>query len=158
MPALQSPFFVPHILGYMMAYTLLTRAFFLSLVASHHARVKHFNARAAQMAVTLSFLWGFFFLTLALALGSIWGNEVWGAYWQWDPKEQWSLATWLVYVAALHFPEYHRGRRLLLGLGLLFIFLTLTWSNVIPNCLDALGMPSQWLTLLFPGGMHAYAR
>lgn len=152
MPALQSPFFVPHILGYMLAYTLLIRAFFLLLVA--RLRVLPLMAMAAH----LSFAWGFFFLTLALALGSIWGNEVWGAYWQWDPKEQWSLATWLVYVAVFHVSKQSKLRLVLLGVGILFILVTLMWSNVFPNLLGALGVSTETLEFLFPRGMHAYAR
>ncbi len=127
-PALQSPFFVPHVLGYMIAYALMARAF--ALECCHHTR-----------AASRTAAWGFFFLTTALALGSIWGNEVWGAYWQWDPKEQWSLATWLIYAAYFHLRETRKWRLTLLGLGLFAILLTVTWIN---------------LSKLFPG-MHSYA-
>lgn len=135
MPALQSPFFVPHVLGYMVAYSLLARAFFLLLIG--HKK----DLSLYRQAGHLSFAWGFFFVTVALMLGSIWGNEVWGNYWQWDPKEQWSLATWLVYIAALHFSRQSKTRVTLYGVGLLFVLLTLTWVN---------------LSKLFPG-MHSYA-
>ncbi len=127
-PALQSPYFVPHVLGYMIAYALMARAFTLECC-------KH--TRAADRNVA----WGFFLLTAALALGSLWGNTVWGAYWQWDPKEQWSLATWLIYVAFFHIRTRPKWRIALLGLGLLAILLTVTWIN---------------LSKLFPG-MHSYA-
>ncbi len=127
-PALQSPYFVPHVLGYMIAYVLMARAFTLECCK---------ETRAADRNVT----WGFFCLTTALALGSLWGNAVWGAYWQWDPKEQWSLATWLIYVAFFHIRTRPRWRLALLGLGLLAILLTVTWIN---------------LSKLFPG-MHSYA-
>ena len=46
---------------------------------------------------------GFPLLTLGLILGSIWGKRAWGDYWGWDPKELWSLASWLVYVGYFHF-------------------------------------------------------
>ena len=92
-------------------------------------------------AARRSFAWGFFLISLALALGSIWGNEAWGAYWQWDPKEQWSLATWLVYAALWHVPASRPWRLTLLGIGLLAIILTVTWIN---------------LSKLFPG-LHSYA-
>lgn len=127
-PALQSPFFVPHVLSYMLAYALLARAFCLE-----------FTAR--QQTVNRLVAWGFFLLTLGLTLGSMWGNEAWGVYWQWDPKEQWSLATWLIYAAFFHLRHHRTARRWLLGLGLLAILLTLTWVN---------------LSKLFPG-MHSYA-
>ncbi len=127
-PALQSPYFVPHVLGYMIAYALLARAF--TLECKHHTRAADRNVA-----------WGFFLLTTALALGSLWGNAVWGAYWQWDPKEQWSLATWLIYAAFFHVRGRPRWRLALLGVGLLAILLTVTWIN---------------LSKLFPG-MHSYA-
>lgn len=32
----------------------------------------------------------------------MWANVAWGSYWQWDPKETWSLITWFVYAIYLH--------------------------------------------------------
>lgn len=34
--------------------------------------------------------------------GAIWAQEAWGAYWNWDPKEVWSLVIFIVYAAYLH--------------------------------------------------------
>ena len=45
---------------------------------------------------------GFPFLTLGIITGSIWAEYAWGSYWNWDPKETWSLVTWLIYAALLH--------------------------------------------------------
>ncbi|MBI4765221.1 MAG: c-type cytochrome biogenesis protein CcsB [Deltaproteobacteria bacterium] len=45
---------------------------------------------------------GFLLLTAGIATGSIWAYSAWGAYWSWDPKETWSLITWLLYAALLH--------------------------------------------------------
>lgn len=45
---------------------------------------------------------GFPFLTMGIVSGSVWANEAWGSYWQWDPKETWSLITWLIYAIYLH--------------------------------------------------------
>lgn len=45
---------------------------------------------------------GFPLLTLAIVTGSIWANSAWGYYWGWEPKEIWSLITWLIYAAYLH--------------------------------------------------------
>ncbi len=47
-------------------------------------------------------LFGFLWLSLGIITGSIWANSAWGTYWSWDPKETWSLITWLVYAAVLH--------------------------------------------------------
>jgi len=45
---------------------------------------------------------GFPLLTLGIITGSIWAEYAWGSYWSWDPKETWSLITWLFYAALLH--------------------------------------------------------
>ncbi len=56
---------------------------------------------------------GFPLLTLGIITGSIWAKQAWGTYWQWDPKETWSLITWLLYAALLHqrFTVGWRGKR-----------------------------------------------
>jgi len=45
---------------------------------------------------------GFLFFTIATILGALWAAEAWGGYWSWDPKETWSLITWMTYAAWLH--------------------------------------------------------
>jgi ABC-type transport system involved in cytochrome c biogenesis permease subunit len=45
---------------------------------------------------------GFLLLTLGIITGAVWAHAAWGSYWTWDPKETWSLITWLVYAAFLH--------------------------------------------------------
>ena len=82
MPALQSPFFVPHVGAYVIGYVLLVRA----------------ALGAGRRLVGL----GVFLLTLGLVLGAAWGKVCWGHWWQFDPKEMWSLATWLLYAAYFH--------------------------------------------------------
>lgn len=46
---------------------------------------------------------GTIFLGIMIAAGAIWANEAWGRYWGWDAIETWSLVSWLVYSAYLHF-------------------------------------------------------
>jgi len=45
---------------------------------------------------------GFPLLTLGMMTGSIYAQIALGTYWRWDPKEVWSLITWLLYAALLH--------------------------------------------------------
>jgi len=45
---------------------------------------------------------GFLMLSLGIITGSVWAHSAWGTYWSWDPKETWSLITWLIYAAVLH--------------------------------------------------------
>jgi len=123
MPALQSPFFVPHVGSYVLGYILLIRAAF----------------GAGRRLVGA----GFFLLTVGLVLGAAWGKVCWGHWWQFDPKEMWSLATWLVYAAYFHLrPRLSpRATNVFLAAGAVMVVLTLTWVN---------------LSRLFPG-MHSYA-
>ena len=123
MPALQSPFFVPHVGAYVLGYVLLVRA-----------------ALGAGRRLVGA---GFFLLTLGLVLGAAWGKVCWGHWWQFDPKEMWSLATWFVYAAYFHVrPRLTvRGDRVFLVVGAAMIVLTLTWIN---------------LSKIFTG-MHSYA-
>lgn len=45
---------------------------------------------------------GFLMLTLGIITGSVWAHSAWGSYWSWDPKETWSLITWLLYASVIH--------------------------------------------------------
>ena len=133
-PALQSPLFIPHVASYVAAYVMLARAALMALPlmrpSDAAARVRQTEAAVRQTAVS-----GFVLLTLGLLLGSLWGKICWGHYWQWDPKEMWSLATWFIYGGYFHY-RLKNGVRApgklaaLLWLGLLFVVLTLTWINV----------------------------
>jgi cytochrome c-type biogenesis protein CcsB len=77
---------------------------------------------------------GFPLLTLGLFLGSWWGQIAWGDYWGWDPKEMWSLATWLIFVLYFHvrysWPSYRRLSSLLIILGFVAIVITVLWVNL----------------------------
>ena len=72
---------------------------------------------------------GFFLMTFALVLGALWGKICWGDWWQYDPKEMWSLATWLTFAAYFHFRRNAVASRWLLRFGAVMIILTLTWVN-----------------------------
>jgi len=109
-PALQSGWFVPHVLVYFLGYSAL----FVSFVASimhlifpkpkefKHARLLglegfNFNALAYR-----SILFGFAMISAGLIMGALWAKFAWGDWWSWDPKENWALITWLVYAVYLH--------------------------------------------------------
>ena len=112
MPALQSPLFVPHVGAYVIGYILLVRA----------------ALGAGCRLVGL----GFFLITLGLMLGALWGKICWGHWWQFDPKEMWSLTTWLFYAAYFHLrarlPRW--ADRVFLVVGALLAVLTLTWASL----------------------------
>lgn len=45
---------------------------------------------------------GFPLLTLGMVTGAVYAQQALGSYWRWDPKEVWSLITWLAYAVLLH--------------------------------------------------------
>jgi ABC-type transport system involved in cytochrome c biogenesis permease subunit len=143
-PALQSPLFVPHVATYVAGYIMLARGALMALPMFR--TVGRERLVSADSASRQSVAVGFLLITAGLLLGSLWGKICWGHYWQWDPKEMWSLATWMIYGAYFHqrLKSGLRRPRLiaaLLWIGLLFVVLTLTWIN---------------LSRLFKG-MHTYA-
>lgn len=58
-------------------------------------------------------MYGFPFLTMGMISGAIYAQYALGSYWRWDPKEVWSLITWLFYAGLLHerLAVGWRGRR-----------------------------------------------
>ncbi len=45
---------------------------------------------------------GFVLLSIGLLSGAVYAQWVKGKFWNWDPKEIWSLITWLVYAILMH--------------------------------------------------------
>ena len=82
---------------------------------------------------------GLLFLTFTIITGAIWAERAWGSYWSWDPKETWSLVTWIIYAIYLHLRLRRgwRGRSAAIG----FICVMFTYLGV-----------NTWLP-----GVHSYA-
>jgi cytochrome c-type biogenesis protein CcsB len=87
---------------------------------------------------------GFLFLTLGIVTGSLWAHQAWGAYWQWDPKETWSLITWFIYLIQVH-------QRITVG-----------WRGKRAAIMAIFGFCAVLFTLwgvpFLLGGAHSYAR
>lgn len=110
MPALNSGWLVYHVSTVIVAYSAFCVAFVISLVFLLRDRIKPgnfwdrhipekdmldlYSYRASQL--------GLVFLTVTIILGALWAEQAWGNYWTWDPKETWSLITWLIYAMYLH--------------------------------------------------------
>ncbi len=75
---------------------------------------------------------GFPLLTMGIITGSVWAESAWGSYWNWDPKETWSLITWFLYAALLHgrLAIGWRGRRAALFAIFGFAALVFTFLGV----------------------------
>jgi len=174
-PALQSWLFVPHVAVYMLSYVFMAKAMFQAfeelLTTPKVGRTglgspcgtaalgcdgkdtpegggaTYLGSPLPPEQATYELIAiGFPLLTLGLVLGSWWGKLAWGDYWGWDPKELWSLASWLVYLGYFHWRYMFGKRRPRLNslwaiLGMTAIIITLLWVN---------------LSRLFPG-LHSYA-
>ena len=118
-PALQSNWLVTHVICYFLSYSALSMSFSAAIVflvrkafvsdtpkeaaaaGSEVQKKKDYSFdKLAYIAVSI----GFPFLTIGLITGSIWAKGAWGTYWGWDPKEIWSLISWLVYLTYMHLP------------------------------------------------------
>ena len=76
-----------------------------------------------------SLMYGFPFLTIGMISGAVYAQYALGSYWRWDPKEVWSLITWLAYAVLLHerLTVGWRGRRAALMSIACFIILIFTF-------------------------------
>jgi cytochrome c-type biogenesis protein CcsB len=85
---------------------------------------------------------GFPLLTLGIITGALWAENAWGSYWQWDPKETWSLITWFIYAALVH------------------ARLTVGWRGRKAAWLSIVGFLAVLFTFLgvnlLLGGLHSY--
>lgn len=129
-PALQSVWFVPHILCYMISYSLCTVAFILAVISFFDRKnLARLDGGAYNLVCT-----AFPFMTGGMFLGAIWADAVWGNFWSWDVKENWALVTWLLYMLYLHFRRHESLRKwskLFLVLGFVAVVFTMLFVNVI---------------------------
>jgi cytochrome c-type biogenesis protein CcsB len=111
-PALKSNWLIAHVLTCFFGYAAFGLAFGLSLMyllkkrekperSSLFIRIIPESSVLDDMSYQMVVI-GFLLLTLGIITGSVWAHSAWGSYWSWDPKETWSLITWLVYAALLH--------------------------------------------------------
>lgn len=109
MPALQSLWFVPHVVVYILAYAFLT--------ASALGAVQFFLKGEDTLSACDRAVWiGLAFLTMGLLFGALWAKEAWGHYWTWDPKETWAFLTWAIYLGYIHIRLRHvQARRFAAG-------------------------------------------
>ncbi len=159
MPALKSNWMLVHVVTYMLGYAAFGIAFVTSiifLVTKPFARKPQAISAEVKGTSLITFdklsykivAFGFPFLTLGMVTGAVWAKKAWGDYWSWDPKETWSLITWLAYLVYLHTPlvlpkmNVNKSKMsVILACWLLFCFgvvnFTFVGLNYLPSASDS---------------------
>ncbi len=145
-PALKSNWLIAHVIACFIGYGAFAVGFGISIMYLMKLRdsenqgslVGHFPAPnvldelAHQMV-----MFGFLFLSVGIITGAVWANSAWGRYWGWDPKETWSLITWLIYATLLHARMVRgwRGKRIawLSIIGFISVLFTYFGVNLLPG-------------------------
>jgi ABC-type transport system involved in cytochrome c biogenesis permease subunit len=75
---------------------------------------------------------GILLLAIGVILGGVWANYSWGRFWDWDPKETWSLVALLSYVVLLHgrLAGWWTGYGLAVGSIAGFLTILMAWYGV----------------------------
>jgi ABC-type transport system involved in cytochrome c biogenesis permease subunit len=141
-PALQSAWFVPHVVTYFIAYAALFASCALAVVELVRRMRTPDGSEGFETAANNAAIFGLATLTLGLIMGGMWGKYAWGDYWSWDPKENWALVTWLAYLLYVHLRRIDgwQGRRGMIVLALAFgaVVFTYLGMNLLPQSGDSL--------------------
>ena len=140
MPALKSNWLLIHVVVCFLGYAALTVAFGAALLFL----IQDYSPREALPALPMldrliyrAAILGFFLLTFGILTGAVWAETAWGKYWSWDPKEDASLVTWLIYAAMIHARQLKgwQGRRIawLAVLGFLAVIFTYFGVNYLQS-------------------------
>lgn len=155
-PALRSFWHPFHVVFAFLGNAIFTLAFcsgIMYLLQEHQLKSKKIGALAKRLPPLKvlddlnyqSLTFGFPLLTLGIITGAIWADYAWGRYWGWDPKETWSLITWLLYAALLHqrLTVGWRGRKaaIMAIVGFMVVIFTFLGVNLI---LPGLHTYSNW--------------
>ena len=134
MPALQSPWFAPHVIVYMFAYALLGAAALMAV----YLLLKRKEIAAQEFEITDNLVYvGLAFMTIGMLFGALWAKEAWGHYWSWDPKETWAAITWFAFLVYVHYRQIptHKPKLALWVVIISFVLLQMCWwgINYLPS-------------------------
>lgn len=144
-PALKSNWLIAHVIACFLGYAGFAVAFGFSimyLVKPQKNKNNTLRSRlpASNIMEELTYqmiVFGFLFLTIGIITGSVWANSAWGTYWSWDPKETWSLITWIVYAILLHLRVtwgWHGNKIAWISIiGFLAVLFTYFGVNLLPG-------------------------
>ncbi len=130
MPALQSPWFVPHVTAYILSYSMMGAATIGAIIKL--TSTKDDKGSIISFIDNIIYV-GYGFLMLGLLMGALWAKEAWGHYWSWDPKETWAFITCAAYTTYIHLRLRRAGCNEKVALWLIiisFVLLMITWLGV----------------------------
>ncbi len=143
-PALQSNWLLVHVSTVMAGYGAFALCFLASLAFLLLKDPRQSVRREAlPPLIYRTTLAGFWLLSLGIITGSVWANSAWGSYWSWDPKETWSLITWVYYAAAIHLRKSRgwtdSGFAKLMAAGFALVMFTYFGVNYLMSGLHSYG-------------------
>ena len=131
MPALQSPWFAPHVIVYMFCYGVFGVVTVMALYQLITRKISE-NSNMVKLVYV-----GLALMTTGMLFGALWAKEAWGHYWNWDPKETWAAITWFAYLIYIHYRRLpNSNQRLALWcLVVSFVLLQMCWwgINYLPS-------------------------
>jgi len=110
-PALQSNWLTVHVVTCFLSYAIFAFSFVVSILYifkkdDGKGSVKKSGILPPKNTLDeltyRGIIVGMPLLTIGIITGSAWAHYAWGSYWSWDPKETWSLITWIIYAVFLH--------------------------------------------------------
>lgn len=129
-PALRSNWLTIHVLFCIISYAAFGVGFVKAIIFIILKEYKKDNASFNSLNNIIVI--GYSFLVLGITTGSVWGEAAWGSYWNWDPKEIWSLITFLIYTIYFHLKLQEKFSQRFLSILLIagFGFILFTYFGV----------------------------
>lgn len=119
-PALRSIWFAPHLIVYMLAYSVMAISVITGIASGFSSRIPgHLPGKLLSTSSAL--------LLIGMLFGAVWAQQAWGNYWTWDAKECWAAVTWLLTLAGIH--TGNNKARLAFTI-LAFLAMQMTWYGV----------------------------
>lgn len=141
MPALQSPWFIPHVTIYMLAYAILACATLLAIAGLVKPKSNYLPSIDNLVYIGTGMVF------LGLLSGSTWAKQAWGDFWSWDPKETWAAITCCGYLGYIHlrFTQYARSKWAYILVILSFLLLQMCWYGYqyLPSSEDSMHSYSE---------------
>ena len=146
LPALKSNWLIVHVITCFIGYAAFAIAFGISIMylfkqwdpVGKNILLDRFpKANILDELTYQMVMFGLLFLSIGIITGAVWANSAWGRYWGWDPKETWSLITWIVYATLVHarmMRGWHGKRIALLSIiGFMAVIFTYFGVNYLPG-------------------------